>query len=156
MVKTIAMLLTTLFLLSCTSPPRTQKHQSSVPKQSEKQLDPQAVVTQCVSPHEMYTFPPQPIPGIPAVLARHGECMGVTNVVVVVWPEAPNRVNLLYVKMIVETYLMHLEKNNELFRANLLSIGLINLEEADTGQQSTVPTSAAVFKLEHVQQKEQK
>ncbi len=156
MVKAISMLLTTLFLMSCTSPPRTQKSESAVPDAPEQQLNVQSAVTQCVTPHEMYTFPPQAIPGIPAVLARHGECMGVTNVVVLIWPGPPSRLNLLYVKMLVESYLMHLEKNSEVFKANLVSAGFVKIEDSDTGLQSNVPTSAAVFKLAHVQKKEQK
>tara|TARA_B100000683_G_scaffold205137_1_gene198709 strand:- start:1828 stop:2298 length:471 start_codon:yes stop_codon:yes gene_type:complete len=156
MVKSISMLLTTLFLISCTSPPRTQKSESSVHNASEQKLSVQTAVAQCVTPHEAYTFPPQAIPGIPAILARHGECMGVTNVVVLIWPGEPSRLNLLYIKMLVESYLVYLEKNSEVFKANLISTGYVKIEDADTGLKSEAPTSAAVFKLEHVQQKEQK
>lgn len=154
--KTIVMLLGAFFLTSCTSPPKTPKHESALADAATERLSPQAAVSNCVTPHEVYTFPPQPIPGIPAILSRHGECMGVTNVVVVIWPQAPNRVNLLYVKMLVESYLMHLQKSNEMFNANLMSVDTVTIADGDTAQPAQMPASAAVFKLVHIQQKEQK
>ncbi len=154
--KPITMFLIALFLTSCTSPPKTTKHDNPVPDDAAVRLDPQTAVSNCVTPHEVYTFPPQAIPGIPAILSRHGECMGVTNVVVVIWPQEPNRVNLLYVKMLVESYLMHLQKSNELFNAHLVSVDTVTIAEGDTAEISAMPASAAVFKLVHVQQKEQK
>ena len=155
MLRCISTLLVALFLISCTSPPKSSRSDAALDAAGVK-IDAQAAVLNCVTPHEVFTFPPQPIPGVPAILSRHGECMGSTNIVVVIWPQAPNRVNLLYVKMLVESYLLHLKKSNELYSANLVAVDTVKLEEDDTAQTSEIVTSAAVFKLVHLQEKEEK
>jgi hypothetical protein len=144
------------FLASCTSPPKTPNHEKSAQDAAGLSLDAQAVINNCLSPHEVFTFPPQPMPGIPAILSRHAECMGSTNVVVVIWPGAPNRITLLYVQMLVESYVQHPRKTNEHYNANLVAVDTVNLEEDEPAQTSEMITSAAVFKLVHVQEKDKK
>lgn len=155
MLKHIFSLVAACFLLSCTSPPKTPKEDKSVIDASVR-LDPQAVVTNCIVPHEVFTFPPQPIPGVPAILSRHGECMGSTNVVVVIWPGVSNRVTLLYVKMLVESYIQHLRQTNEHYNAILVSVGSVSLDDEMPDTAINIVTSAAVFKLVHTKQKDKK
>lgn len=154
--KLLTALLSACFLASCTSPPKTPQKENPVMDASVPELDAQSAVLNCVTPHEAYTFPPQPVPGIPVILTRHGECMGTTNIVVAIWPGGTDRVNLLYVQMLVESYLIHLKKMNEMYTASVLSAGEVQLPGEDSGYSSEIVTSAAVFKLSHLQEKEEK
>ena len=156
MLKSILALMIVCFLTSCTSPPKTPQRDGVPVDAAVPQLDVQSAVTNCLTPHEVFTFPPQPLPGIPVILTRHAECLGATNIVILIWPQAPNRVKLLYVKMLVESYLMHLEKSNEIYSAELVGINTVIIGDEDTAQLSDQVTSAAVFKLTHLQKKEEK
>jgi len=138
-------------LISCSSCSMQPKAvvEAQMVQHSELAFSVQSVVDECTNPHEVYGFPAQPIPGIPVMIMRHGECLGQPNMVIAIWPGSNSKVNLLYVSMMIEKYIEHLRFGNEFFEAKLVATGNVVISEIDdTGD--TVPTYAAVFKLAHI------
>ena len=112
------------------------------------------IIKECTNPHKVYIIPPQPIPGIPMMLVRHAECLGHTNILLAWWSGPNSRVNFLYADMLVERHIQFLRDNNEHFKQKLL---LVEKAVIDGGEKQSMPEShMAVYKLEHISQKEQK
>lgn len=149
--KVIIALSALSFFACCTFSPKTDTRTEL----THAPLSVQEVVTSCVTPHEFYSFPPQHIPGIPVIIARHGECLGQPNVVVAIWPGEMSKLNTLYVEMMVERYLIHLESVGEHYTA--VHQGTAQVEAVNEDQtESSVPAFAAVYKLVHQKSDSQK
>ena len=159
MIKLITAMISVSMLACCTMTAKTPSSESSSNK-IEISISPQDIVSQCTTPHEVYGFPPQPIPAIPVMIIRHGECLGHPNIVVAMWPGPKTKVNMLYVSMLVERYLEFLSANNEHYTANLIAVDsvIVDLEAEKESKESkeSASTYAAVYKLVHVSSASQK
>lgn len=135
-------------IIGCTIPPKSNSKNQIAQNPKIIKIKAQDVVDTCVTPHEVYGFPAQPIPGIPLLLARHAECLGHPNIVIALWPGEHSKVNMLYVTMMVERFVEHLKKNNEHFDAKLITVNKVQVSK-DPKEASDVPTFIAIYKLEH-------
>lgn len=79
----------------------------------------------CESPDEVHTVPPFRFP-IPAQVIRHKNCLGVDDLLVVVWPGDLNEKNLTAVKLLV---LMYIEHQDEEYTYTLLKTDRETLPE---------------------------
>jgi len=132
----------------CTVSPTVSLDNAQKAKSTEVKLKAQDVVSQCVTPHEAFGFPPQAVPGIPVLVARHAECLGHPNILVAIWPGSKDRVNLLYVEMLMQRYVMHLEEAGEYYDIVLHDVDQVKVDK-DAEETPAVPAFAAVYKLVH-------
>ena len=68
-----------------------------------------ALVQQCLDPVEVHNVPPIRFP-IPAQVARHHNCMGVSDLLVITWPLDSTAVNVAAVNLLS---LMYVEYENQ-------------------------------------------
>ena len=148
MFRHVLMLAAACSFACCTVSPTVSLENTQRAKTSEVKLKAQDVVSQCVTPHEAFGFPPQAVPGIPVLVARHAECLGQPNILVAIWPGSKDRVNLLYVEMLMERYVMHLEEVGEYYDIDLHDVDQVIVDK-DAEETPTVPAFAAVYKLVH-------
>ncbi len=133
---------------SCSIQPKEIIEDPQISQHPDLSFTAQSVVDNCTEPHEVYGFPAQPVPGIPVMIMRHGECLNQPNVVIAIWPGSDSKVNLLYVSMMIERYVEHLKAGNEFFKVKMIAVGQVTLSDInDTAE--AVPTYAAIFKLVH-------
>ena len=133
---------------SCSMQPKEIIEEPQISQHHQLKFSAQSVVDNCTEPHEVYGFPAQPVPGIPVMIMRHGECLEQPNVVIAIWPGSDSKVNLLYVFMMIEKYVEHLKAGNEFFEAKMIDVGQVTLSDINDTADG-VPTYAAIFKLEH-------
>lgn len=148
MFKYFAMLAAACSFSCCTVSPTVSLDNAQKAKSTEVKLKAQDVVSQCVTPHEAFGFPPQAVPGIPVLVARHAECLGQPNILVAIWPGSKDRVNLLYVEMLMQRYVMHLEETGEYYDIVLHDVDQVKVDK-DSAETPAVPAFAAVYKLVH-------
>ena len=128
--------------------PKNIPSHSEYSKNVSRKLKAQAAVSECLQPHTAFGVPPQPVPGIPLMVLRHAECLEVPNVVVVIWPGGPTRVNTLFATVVVEAFVEHLKEDNEHFNVELADVDYVVINGDPMGSEA-LGTSAAVYKLTH-------
>ena len=68
-----------------------------------EQVTAAAMLTACDDPVEAHNVPPYRFP-IPAQLVRHHNCLGVDDMLVVMWPLPPSRVNVAAAELLMLMY----------------------------------------------------
>lgn len=148
MIKLLTLASAMLIFSCCTMTAKSPVDHNTSSNNTDIMISPQEVVDNCATPHEVYGFPPQAVPGIPAMLARHAECLGQPNIIVIMWPGENSKVNLLYIEMLVERYVVHLKSENEHYDAKLVAVSSVIVDKESKEPQLT-STYAAVYKLVH-------
>ena len=148
MFKYLVMIAAVCSFSCCTMSPTSSLDDPQKLADAGVKLKAQDAVLQCLTPHEAFGIPPQAVPGIPVLVVRHAECLGQPNIIVAIWPESMNRVNLLYVEMMIQRYAMHLKEAGEHYDAVLHDVSQVKLDPNEKEDQK-VPAFAAVYKLVH-------
>ena len=98
-----ALLFSLMLLMACSSCATTSAYAMHA------QVTGISMIEKCNDPVEVHNVPPFKFP-IPAQLSRHHDCLGVDDMLVVLWPLSPTEVNIAAAELLM---LMYVEHQNE-------------------------------------------